>query len=103
MAKHIKLFFSKKNLSERTSIVAQCKINKMKIEISKHKKWKSKKEKEKLKMKPNLNKMKIIFKKLIVDHNCHYKNSKPKTKIKKNKKNENRILAKFLRLPVKGF
>ena len=56
----------------------------MKIEISKHKKWKSKKEKEKLKMKPNLNKMKIIFKKLIVDHNCHYKNSKPKTKIKKN-------------------
>ena len=64
----------------------------MKIEISKHKKWKSKKEKEKLKMKPNLNKMKIIFKKLIVEHNCHYKNSKPKTKIKKNKKNRNKLI-----------
>ena len=47
-------------------------------------------------MKPNLNKMKIIFKKLIVDHNCHYKNSKPKTKIRKNKKNENRNKLIFL-------
>ena len=37
-------------------------------------------------MKLNLNKMKIIFKKLIVDQDCHYKNSKPKTKIKKKMK-----------------
>ena len=47
-------------------------------------------------MKLNLNKMKITSKKLIVDQDCYYKNSKAKTKIKKNKINKNRNKLIFL-------